>query len=133
MMMKLSEIAYFTSQLSEMTAFYRSLLGAEPVAQSDGMSIFLVGETRIFLHHTYLPADGELPPENHIALAVADVDAACLELQAQGLVLEIAAQDYYWGRSAYLRDPDGHLIELNASYPSPDAARAGCTSDYCPL
>ena len=23
-------------------------------------------------------------------------------------------QDYYWGRSAYLRDPDGHLIELIA-------------------
>lgn len=112
-MKKLSEIAYFTDQLGEMISFYQRLLGSEPVAESDGMAIFLVGETRIFLHRTYQPGEGELPPENHIALAVAGVDTACQQLQAQGLVLEIPPKDYYWGRSAYLRDPDGHLIELN--------------------
>lgn len=95
-----------------MTAFYRALLGYEPVAASEGMAIFMVGDTKLFIHQTYVPAGGELPPENHTAYAVADVDAACQTLAARGLAIEIAPQDYYWGRSAYLRDPDGHLIEL---------------------
>ena len=56
---------------------------------------------------------GDLPPENHVALGVPDVDAACEALQAQGLTVDLAPKDYSWGRSAYLRDPDGHLIELN--------------------
>jgi len=24
----------------------------------------------------------------------------------------VSPKDYYWGRSAYLRDPDGHLVEI---------------------
>jgi catechol 2,3-dioxygenase-like lactoylglutathione lyase family enzyme len=29
-----------------------------------------------------------------------------------GLVLRVEPRDYPWGRSAYLRDPDGRLVEL---------------------
>jgi catechol 2,3-dioxygenase-like lactoylglutathione lyase family enzyme len=79
------------------------------------MAIFLIGETKIFVHQTYPAASGDLPPENHVAFAVPDVDATCRDLIAGGLTLEVAPQDYYWGRSAYLRDPDGHLIELTQS------------------
>lgn len=96
-----------------MAAFYRQLLGADPVAQSDGMAIFMVGQTKIFIHKTYSPKDDELPPENHWAFSVPDVDLACAELQAKGISIEIEPHDYYWGRSAYLRDPDRHLLELN--------------------
>jgi catechol 2,3-dioxygenase-like lactoylglutathione lyase family enzyme len=112
---KLVEIAYFTDNVAEMARYYRHLLGAEPVAQSDGMAIFLVGETKLFIHRAYEPEANELPPENHVAFAVADVDAACRALISSGLQLEVAPQDYYWGRSTYLRDPDGHLIELTQS------------------
>jgi catechol 2,3-dioxygenase-like lactoylglutathione lyase family enzyme len=48
------------------------------------------------------------------AFAVEDVDPACASLQEQGLVLEVAPRSYTRGRSAYLRDPDGRLIELAA-------------------
>lgn len=41
-----------------------------------------------------------------------DVDAACQVLIEHGLTFEAPPQDYYWGRSAYLRDPDGHLVEI---------------------
>ena len=41
-----------------------------------------------------------------------DVDAAVQQLVDSGITVEIPPRDYYWGRSAYLRDPDGHLIEL---------------------
>ena len=110
--MKLHELAYFTDHIKEMTDFYRELLSAEPVAQSDDMAIFMTGGTKIFIHRTYPVTEGELPANNHIAFAVEDVDAACETLTKQGLMLEIPAKDYYWGRSAYLRDPDGHQVEI---------------------
>jgi len=111
-MKKLTEIARFTDNLPELTAFYRQLLGVEPAAQSEGMSIFMLGETKLFLHRTYSPKEGELPPENHLAFTVSDLDQACAGLTAAGLAIEIPPKDYYWGYSAYLRDPDGQLIEL---------------------
>ena len=68
--MELVELAFFTDDVNEMAAFYRSLLGVDPVASSDGMAIFLVGGTKIFIHQTYIPATGDLPPENHMAFKV---------------------------------------------------------------
>ena len=110
--MKLIEIAYFTNNVMEMSAFYRTLLGSEPVAMSEDMAIFMSGETKIFIHRIYEATDGELPPENHTAFKVDDVDAACRSLVEQGLKMEIPPKDYYWGRSAYLRSPDGQLVEI---------------------
>jgi catechol 2,3-dioxygenase-like lactoylglutathione lyase family enzyme len=110
--MKLAEVAYFTKNLQGMIDFYRKLLSAEPVAQSEGMAIFLVEGTKIFIHLTYEMQPGGLPPENHKAFQVEDVDRACAILASQGVIVEVEPADYYWGRSAYLRDPDGHLIEL---------------------
>jgi catechol 2,3-dioxygenase-like lactoylglutathione lyase family enzyme len=110
--MKLHELAYFTDNVKGMADFYRGLLGAEPVARSDDMAIFMSGATKIFIHRNYPPSEGDLPPNNHIAFAVEDVDAACEALTQQGLTLEVLPKDYYWGRSAYLRDPDGHQVEI---------------------
>jgi catechol 2,3-dioxygenase-like lactoylglutathione lyase family enzyme len=95
-----------------MATFYRRLLNLEPIAESDGLTIFLVGGTKLFIHRAYSPGEGDPAPENHVAFAVPDVDAVYSELIAGGLAVEIAPRNYYWGRSAYLRDPDGHLIEL---------------------
>jgi catechol 2,3-dioxygenase-like lactoylglutathione lyase family enzyme len=110
--MKLIEIAKFTDDVAGMTAFYRHLLGAEPIAESHDMAIFMSGETKIFIHQMYQPGEDDLQPENHIAFEVEDVDEKCAELQAHKLTLEVSPRDYYWGRSAYLRDPDGNLIEI---------------------
>ena len=110
--MKLIELAYFTEHVEQMADFYRSLLGAEPVARSEDMAIFMSGYTKIFIHRKYPAAEGELPADNHIAFAVEDVNAACTALTQQGLTIEVPPHDYYWGRSAYLRDPDGHMVEI---------------------
>jgi len=67
---------------------------------------------KIFIQRMYVPAEGELPPDNHIAFAVGDVDAKCDILMKQGLTLEVQLKYYYWGKSAYLRDPDGHMVEI---------------------
>jgi catechol 2,3-dioxygenase-like lactoylglutathione lyase family enzyme len=110
--MKLSEIAHFTPNVAGMAAFYRALLNREPVAVSTDMAIFMDGDVKVFIHKAYEPGDGELPPESHHAYTVSDVDTACKELVQKGLAIEHEPQDYYWGRSAYLRDPDGNLLEL---------------------
>ena len=110
--MQLTEIAFFTTDVTAQVDFYRRLLDLDPAVASTDMAIFMVGDTKLFIHRTYSPAPGDLPPENHTAFAVADLDAVCRALVARGLTLEVAPNDYYWGRSAYLRDPDGHLIEL---------------------
>ena len=112
--MQLHEIARFVDDVPAVTAFYRTLLGSEPVHADDGLAIFMQDGVKIFLHRTYAPGPEDLPPENHLAFQVDDVDAACDRLVADGLTLEMPPADYYWGRSAYLRAPDGQLIELTA-------------------
>jgi predicted enzyme related to lactoylglutathione lyase len=111
-MKTLVEIAYFSDEVEKMAAFYQAFLDMGPVAASEDMAIFMVGQTKIFIHKTYDASEGELPPENHTAYAVADVDAHYQALVERGLVIEAPPKDYYWGRSAYLRDPEGNLIEL---------------------
>ena len=110
--MKLAEIAFFTDQVPQMSEFYRRLLGMKPVASSDKMTIFFLNDTKIFIHYRYFAQHGELPPEDHHAFLVDSVDAACERMVQKGMSVEIPPQDYDWGRSAYLRDPDGHQIEI---------------------
>ncbi len=110
--MKLTEIAHFTPDVTGMAAFYRVLLNAAPVVESEEMAIFMNGDVKIFIHRTYDADEGDLPPENHHAYTVANVDEACERLLEAGLKIETPAKDYYWGRSSYLRDPDGNLIEI---------------------
>ncbi len=111
-MINLVEIARFVEDLDETAAFYQALTGVDPVARSEGMVIFMMGKTKLFLHKTYQPGEGELPPEDHIAFEVADLDQTCEELADRGLAIEVPPKEYYWGYSAYLRDPSGQLIEL---------------------
>ncbi|RLT38852.1 MAG: hypothetical protein DWI57_11270 [Chloroflexi bacterium] len=113
------EIALFTENVVALSGFYTRSLGAEPVFQNEGMALFQVDGLQLLIHHKAPPdpaytVDADGPPnEDHIALAVPDLDAACAELEGQGLTIALPAQSFPWGRSAYLRDPDGRLIELS--------------------
>src|SRR5439155_936976 len=52
------------------------------------------------------------PNEDHIAFAL-DQDKAA-ERAREGGVQVVGPRDFYWGRAAYLRDPDGRAVELQA-------------------
>ena len=106
------EIALFTDDVEAASTFYRGLLGTEPVVQWPGGAIFHAGDTKVLVHERGAAMENGPPNEDHFALSVADLDEACDDLRAQGTSLMVEPRDYPWGRSAYLRDPDGRLVEL---------------------
>jgi catechol 2,3-dioxygenase-like lactoylglutathione lyase family enzyme len=108
----LAEIALFTDDVEGTSAFYRDLVGAEPVAAWPGGALFAVGDAKLLVHERGAAMDDGPPNEDHVALAVDDLDAACATLVASGCSFLVEAREYRWGRSAYLRDPDGRLVEL---------------------
>jgi lactoylglutathione lyase len=61
--------------------------------------------------------DGEAPAEagdlwDHLAVKVEDVDAAFEEIDHHGVVKKPADQPAAGARTAFIEDPDGHVIEL---------------------
>ena len=70
-----------------------------------GGAIFDLDGAKLLIHVTGEAAEGRPPNVDHFALGVKDVDEAAQRLGTE-------ARDYDWGRSAYLRDPDGRLMEL---------------------
>ena len=112
---KLSEIAMFTDKVAEMTDFYRRFLGQEPLSAWPGGAIFMLGDVKLFIHTTSEPDDkNDLPPFDHLAFTVEDVDEAAAELRDKGITAARPPQDYDWGRSAYLQDPAGHHLEITS-------------------
>jgi catechol 2,3-dioxygenase-like lactoylglutathione lyase family enzyme len=107
------EIALFTDDVAAVRHFYELLLGGAPEEEWPGGAIFAAGNVKVLVHERAEAMAGGPANEDHIAVGTADVDGACDELCAEGLELLVAPRDYPWGRSAYLRDPDGRLVELS--------------------
>lgn len=114
--MQVEEIARFSEDPDKTVEFYQRLLGTQPAAWAQGeTAIFQVGSVRLFFHRkmaTHQPG-WPLKDEDHVSFSVADVDGTCDELRRRGLAPEVGPQNFYWGRSAYFRDPDGRLVELH--------------------
>jgi catechol 2,3-dioxygenase-like lactoylglutathione lyase family enzyme len=107
------EIALFTDDVDAVRGFYAQLVGAAPEAEWPGGGIFAAGSLKILVHERASGMTGGPPNEDHVAFGVPDLDRACDELRAQGVAFLVEPRAYPWGRSAYLRDPDGRLLELS--------------------
>jgi catechol 2,3-dioxygenase-like lactoylglutathione lyase family enzyme len=110
---ELVETALFTDDVEAAKAFYARLVGSPPVAEWPGGALYAAGGVKLLVHERAGAPDGGPPNEDHFALAVSDLDATAAALAADGFVFLVAPCDYDWGRSAYLRDPDGRLVELS--------------------
>ena len=110
--MKIVEMARFVDDVPKATVFYRALLGTEPSYCDSSLATFDVGGMTVLVHQRYEAGPGDLPCEDHIAFGVDDVDQAVAALERQGLKVEHPPRDYDWGRSAYLREPAGSLVEI---------------------
>jgi catechol 2,3-dioxygenase-like lactoylglutathione lyase family enzyme len=111
------EITYFTGHIAKMIDFYQKILDTEPNERGEGHASFFTGAVNLFLHAAYTPAEGELPPVDHVAVAVRNVDAACQALSEKGIAVDVPPKEYYRGKSAYVIDPDGHQVEIHQTSP----------------
>ena len=122
-MAEINEIALFTTKVKEHTDFYRHLLGRPPDVEVPEMSEFRLGglTLRIHVSQQSRPAGrrssgssaGVPPDEDHFAFGVEDLDEAVRAAIERGIAFQVEPADFDWGRSAYLRDPDGRLVELS--------------------
>lgn len=108
--------------LDRALAFYVELLGIELNHRSGPFAQLRTGDTRLaFYERTAmektlgmpLEAPADNAPGFELGFYVANVDNAYAELVVSGANAVTPPEDRPWGqRTAYVRDPDGHLIEL---------------------
>ena len=108
--------------LERSLAFWEGTLGLPLAHRAAGYAQFDTGTTRIALITRAGMADAlgrDLAPHDRnttgfeIGFKVDDVDAAFAELVDGGAEAAVPPTDRPWGqRTAYVRDPDGHWVEL---------------------
>lgn len=108
--------------LDRALGFYVDVLGLRLGHRSGEYAQLDTGTTRLALYTRSamaktlgmaLDAPAASAPGFEVGFKVADVDAVFTELIARGAQPMVPPIDRFWGqRTAYLRDPDGHLIEL---------------------
>ena len=115
---------FVVADLSRSVAWYRDVLGAEVVDEYGGTSAVLRFVGSWLLLVTGGPPTDDKPgvamaaPTNdavvsdELIVAVPDCRAAVAELRARGASFLAEPVEYPWEIRAFLRDPDGHLIEL---------------------
>ncbi len=102
--------------------FYTKVLGLKPGHRSGDYAQLDTGATRIGFYTRpamaavvgfALEPAHQTAPGFELGFKVANVDAAYAEILAGGATPVTAPTTRPWGqRTAYVRDPDGHLIEL---------------------
>jgi catechol-2,3-dioxygenase len=110
-MPRIAEVALFTEDVARLATFYEQLLGRPPDSRSDLHASFDLDGTTLFIHVAGEGVEGA-PNRDHVAFAL-DQDAAAEPARGTGAEV-VGPQDFYWGRSAYLQDPDGRAVELQA-------------------
>ena len=118
--MRLTHVRLLTTDLGRALAFYRDKLGLEVTLEVEDVYAELrAGEAILALYRRDLmqevvdaPAGGV---ESVLTFEVDDVDATYAALRADGVefLTEPHDQAAWVIRVAHLRDPDGHLLEIN--------------------
>jgi len=115
-------VILIVEDLDRALRFYTEVLGLSLGHRSGDYAQLDTGATRLGIYTRSamaktlgmsLEAPTSKAPGFEIGFKVADVDAAFSELLAGGASPVVPPTDRFWGqRTAYVRDPDGHLIEL---------------------
>lgn len=118
----LDYVVLIVSDLDRALAFYTGTLGLELQHRAGEYAQMKAGTTRLSLYTRdamakTLGMDVDTPaasaPAFELGFKVRDCDAAFGELVAAGAAVVVPPTTRSWGqRTAYVRDPDGNLIEL---------------------
>jgi lactoylglutathione lyase len=115
-------VVLIVEDLDRSVSFYTEVLGLELGHRSGDYAQLVTGATRLALYTRSgmaktlgmaLEAPAVNAPAFEIGFKVADATDAFHQIVARGAVPVVEPTDRFWGqRTAYVRDPDGHLIEL---------------------
>ena len=115
-------VVLIVEDLDRALKFYTEVLGLQLGHRSGDYAQLDTGGTRLGLYTRnamartlgiVLKEPAQDAPGSEIGFKVADVDAAFSELVKHGASPVTSPTTRPWGqRTAYVRDPDGHLIEL---------------------
>jgi lactoylglutathione lyase len=115
-------IVLIVAELDRALAFYVDTLGLPLAHRSGPYAQLATGTTRVSLYERAAMAETlgralEPPPPDapgfELGFLVDDCDRSFDELVAAGADPAVPPTDRPWGqRTAYVRDPDGHLVEL---------------------
>jgi catechol 2,3-dioxygenase-like lactoylglutathione lyase family enzyme len=118
----LDYVVLIVEDLDRSLAFYLEVLGLPIHHRAGPYAQLVAGTTRLGLYERGAMSDtlkGPLrapdrdAPGFQLGFKVEDVDAAHIELVERGASSAGEPITRHWGqRTAYVRDPDGHLIEL---------------------
>lgn len=123
MLRHLGYVVLFVENLERSLAFYTQRLGLPVRHRAEGyVELAVEGPKFGLLERWRLPAlvgeaESGTPPsgthESEVAFLVDNIDEVYARLCALGVAFLRAPEDRPWGqRTAYLKDPDGYLIEL---------------------
>jgi predicted enzyme related to lactoylglutathione lyase len=113
-MTRLVEVARFTKHPHANAEFYANLLGQKAPEAGGDMYHFEVDGVQLLVHEASDQTEPGWPDDvDHVAFAVDDLDTECERLKALGYTITGPTQ-FPWGRSAYLYDPDGRMVELTS-------------------
>ena len=111
--------------------FYQSVFGATVVLERDPVILKIAnswlilnvggGPTDDKPEVTLAPPDDPGRPGRSLNIRVADIAAAYADWSAKGAEFLTEPKDHAHEFRAYIRDPDGHLIEVGQSKARPEA------------
>jgi catechol 2,3-dioxygenase-like lactoylglutathione lyase family enzyme len=115
-------VVLVVEDLDRALRFYCDLLGLPLGHRSGPYAQLATGVTRVALYERRamaatlgrrLEAPSPDAPGFELGFKVGDCDAAYADLVAGGATAAVPPANRAWGqRTAYVRDPDGHLVEL---------------------
>jgi catechol 2,3-dioxygenase-like lactoylglutathione lyase family enzyme len=119
---RLDHCVIHVSKRQPSNRFYRDVLGAELIGDSDGVAMYRFGEQQLNVHGPGLEPEpvARLPVQpggSDLCFAWAGpVEGAIEHLRARGVEVELGPARRRGARgegtSVYFRDPDGSLLEL---------------------
>ena len=116
-------VSVLTRDIQRAKQFYAETLGLELESEGESDMEFRCGQVTLDVFDPRSIGQEFAPSPAGLALRVADVEAARVELEAKGVVFEGEILDTGVCHMAMFADPDGNQLVLHNRYAPYDAAR----------